>query len=71
VQFAQPGVSIEFDIDQKQAIATRKSIFKTMAISKSLVAGMHLPFPGIGHVRWDGKESYSWVPIEFAPLSKP
>jgi len=68
VQFAQPGVSIEFDVDEKQAIATRKSIFKTMAISKSLVAGMHLPFPGIGHVRWDGKESYSWVPIEFAPL---
>ncbi|HXE94933.1 MAG TPA: MBL fold metallo-hydrolase, partial [Dongiaceae bacterium] len=71
VQFANPGVSIEFDIDQKQAIATRKNIFKTMAISKSLVAGMHLPFPGIGHVRWDGKESYSWVPIEFAPLPKP
>jgi glyoxylase-like metal-dependent hydrolase (beta-lactamase superfamily II) len=70
VQFAQPGVSIEFDIDQKQAIATRKSIFKTMAISKSLVAGMHLPFPGIGHVRWEGKESYSWVPIEFAPMAK-
>ena len=70
VQFARPGVSIEFDVDQKQAIATRKSIFKTMAISKSLVAGMHLPFPGIGHVRWDGKESYSWVPIEFAPLVK-
>jgi len=71
VQFARPGVSIEFDVDQKQAIATRKSIFKTMAISKSLVAGMHLPFPGIGHVRWDGKESYSWVPIEFAPLPVP
>jgi hypothetical protein len=43
MQFAQPGVFIEFDIDQKQAIATRKSIFKTMAISTSLVAGMHLP----------------------------
>jgi glyoxylase-like metal-dependent hydrolase (beta-lactamase superfamily II) len=71
VQFARPGVSIEFDIDQKQAIVTRKSIFKTMAISKSMVAGMHLPFPGIGHVRWDGKESYSWVPIEFSPLPKP
>lgn len=71
VQFARPGVSIEFDVDQNQAIATRKNIFKTMAISKSLVAGMHLPFPGIGHVRWDGRESYSWVPIEFAPLPKP
>ncbi|HXE95953.1 MAG TPA: MBL fold metallo-hydrolase [Dongiaceae bacterium] len=71
VQFANPGVSIEFDVDQKQAIATRKSIFKAMAASKSLVAGMHLPFPGIGHVRADGKGSYSWVPIEFAPLPRP
>ena len=69
VQFAKPGVSIEFDIDQKQAIATRRSILKAMAASKSLVAGMHLPFPGIGHVRADGKDRYSWVPIEFAPLS--
>jgi glyoxylase-like metal-dependent hydrolase (beta-lactamase superfamily II) len=71
VQFARPGVSIEFDVDQKQAIATRKSLFKAMAESKSLVAGMHLPFPGLGHVRADGKGSYSWVPIEFAPLPRP
>jgi len=71
VQFANPGVSIEFDIDQKQAIATRKRIFKQMAANKTLVAGMHLPFPGLGHVRADGKGSYSWVPIEYAPLPKP
>lgn len=71
VQFARPGVSIEFDIDQKQAIATRRSIMKAMADSKSLVAGMHLPFPGIGHVREDGKGRYSWVPIEFGPLPTP
>lgn len=71
VQFANPGVSIEFDTDQKQAIATRRRIMKTMADSKSLVAGMHLPFPGIGHVREDGKGRYSWVPIEFGPLPTP
>ncbi|MFZ2303019.1 MAG: MBL fold metallo-hydrolase [Gallionella sp.] len=70
VQFAKPGVSIEFDIDQKQAITTRRSLMKAMAASKSLVAGMHLPFPGIGHVRAEGRGSYSWVPIEFAPLPK-
>lgn len=70
VQFAMPGVSIEYDIDRKQAVITRLSIMKAMADSKSLVAGMHLPFPGLGHVREDGKDSYSWVPIEFAPLAK-
>ena len=71
VQFARPGVSIEFDVDQKQAIATRRSIMKDMASIKSLVAGMHLPFPGLGHVRADSKGRYSWVPIEFAPMPKP
>lgn len=70
IQFAKPGVSIEFDTDQKQAIATRRAIMKAMAESKSLVAGMHLPFPGIGHVRAEGNDSYAWVPIEFSPLPK-
>lgn len=65
VQFARPGVSIEFDTDQKQAIATRRAIMRAMAESKSLVGGMHLPFPGLGHVRAEGKGSYSWVPVEF------
>lgn len=71
VQFTNPGVSIEFDVDQKQAIATRKRLFKQMAANKTLVAGMHLPFPGIGHVRADGKGRYSWVPVEFSPLPAP
>jgi glyoxylase-like metal-dependent hydrolase (beta-lactamase superfamily II) len=70
VQFAKPGVSIEFDVDQKRAIATRRELMQSTAASKTLVAGMHLPFPGIGHVRAEGKGSYSWVPIEFSPLPK-
>jgi glyoxylase-like metal-dependent hydrolase (beta-lactamase superfamily II) len=68
VQFAKPGVSIEFDTNQKQAVATRRRIMKAMAASRSLVAGMHLPFPGVGHVRANAKDNYSWVPIEFAPM---
>jgi glyoxylase-like metal-dependent hydrolase (beta-lactamase superfamily II) len=70
VQFARPGVSTEWESDQKQAIASRRSIMKAVAASKSLVAGMHLPFPGIGHIRADGKDSYSWVPIAYRPVSK-
>ena len=68
VQFAKPGVAIEFDVDQKKAIATRRAVFKSVAASRTLVAGMHLPFPGLGHVSTSGKDSYVWVPIEFSPL---
>jgi len=28
---------------------------------------MHLPFPGIGHVRAEGK-GFAWVPVEYGPL---
>lgn len=71
VQFARPDVAIEFDSDAKQAVDTRKRIFYRAAREKLLVAGMHLPFPGIGHVRKEAAGGYAWVPAEFAPLAAP
>ncbi|MDR3086763.1 MAG: MBL fold metallo-hydrolase [Azoarcus sp.] len=64
VQFAHPEVSIEFDADQKMAVATRRKIFADAARNRLLIAGAHLPFPGIGHVRAE-KQGYQWVPVEF------
>ena len=69
VQFARPEVAFEFDNDPKQAVATRKRVFHKAAREKLMVAGMHLPFPGVGHVRKEAK-GYAWVPAEFAPLAK-
>lgn len=69
VQFPQPKVTIEFDSDQAKALATRMKLFNWTAKDALLVAGAHLPFPGIGHVRADGKNSYTWVPIDFAPVA--
>lgn len=58
VQFANPAQSIGFDIDPDQARETRQKIFDAAAADKIRVAGMHLCFPGIGHVakRGDGYE---------------
>jgi glyoxylase-like metal-dependent hydrolase (beta-lactamase superfamily II) len=67
VQFARPEVAIEFDSDQKQAVIARKKLFAFAAKEKLAVAGMHLPFPGIGHVRSEGN-AYTWVPVEFSPI---
>jgi glyoxylase-like metal-dependent hydrolase (beta-lactamase superfamily II) len=50
VQFANPEQSIGYDIDPDQARETRKKIFDEVATDKIRVAGMHLCFPGIGHV---------------------
>jgi glyoxylase-like metal-dependent hydrolase (beta-lactamase superfamily II) len=70
VQFSHPDVAIEFDVDPKKAVAIRNDVFKRVAEGKTLIAGMHLPFPGIGHLRADGNNSYSWVPVQYSPISK-
>lgn len=67
VQFSRPEVTIEFDSDSAAAISSRKKAFAAAARDKLWVAGAHLPFPGIGHVRAEG-EGYAWVPVEYAPL---
>ncbi|MCR6630047.1 MAG: MBL fold metallo-hydrolase [Magnetospirillum sp.] len=67
VQFARPEVAIEFDVDKKRAVATRKRLLADAASRKLWVAGAHLPFPGIGHVRAESK-GYAWVPVEYGPV---
>lgn len=67
VQFAKPEVVIEFDTDSTQAKATRQRIFADASRDNLWVAGAHMPFPGLGHVRKEGA-GYAWVPAEFGPI---
>ncbi|WP_221930926.1 MBL fold metallo-hydrolase [Telmatospirillum sp. J64-1] len=69
VQFARPEVVIEFDTDKEAALATRKRILEEAARDRLAIAGAHLPFPGIGHVRNEG-QGYAWVPVEFGPYRR-
>lgn len=62
VQLPSPGVTIAFDLDQKAAAATRAQVFAQLANDGTLVAASHIQFPGIGHLRADGKK-YQWVPV--------
>ncbi|WP_075292918.1 MBL fold metallo-hydrolase [Pararhizobium arenae] len=64
LQFDKPGVAIEFDIDQKAAVLARDAAFKQAVEGKYLVAGAHIAFPGIGHVRKDST-NYDWLPINY------
>lgn len=67
VQLAHPEVSIEFDVDSAQAIESREAILEKSAENRWMIAGAHLPFPGLGHLRKESK-GYSWIPVAFAPL---
>jgi hypothetical protein len=59
------GIAVTFDNDPKQAVSTRLKVFRDAARDRILVAGMHLPFPGIGMIRSDGPDRYTWVPLSF------
>ena len=67
VQFARPSASFEVDADRQQADASRRRMLQRAAAEGWWVAGAHLPFPGLGHVRTEGK-NYAWVPAEYSPL---
>lgn len=65
LQYDHPEITVEFDVDQKQAAATRAIAFAEAADQKYLVAGAHHAFPGIGHVRRD-ETNYDWVPLLYS-----
>lgn len=56
LQFPRPDWTISFDLEQAQAAATRKRAFDMAATDRLLVAGMHLPYPGLGYVEQAGTE---------------
>ena len=67
VQFADPTVTIDFDVDPAQAIATRRRVLQDAARRGYLVGGAHLSFPGIGHVRIDHR-GYAWAPSPYQAI---
>jgi glyoxylase-like metal-dependent hydrolase (beta-lactamase superfamily II) len=67
VQFPQPQVTISFDNDSKSAAIQRKKAYADAAKGGYLVAGAHLPFPGIGHIRAEGR-GYIWVPVDYQQI---
>lgn len=64
VQFRDPTITIDFDVDQKQAALQRERAFADAAKEGYLVALDHVYFPGIGHLRTDG-DHYSWIALPY------
>jgi glyoxylase-like metal-dependent hydrolase (beta-lactamase superfamily II) len=65
VQFPDPAVTIQFDTDSDQALAQRRKAFADAAHDGFWVAGAHLAFPGVGHLRSSGN-GYTWVPANYS-----
>jgi glyoxylase-like metal-dependent hydrolase (beta-lactamase superfamily II) len=66
LQFPEPERALVFDTDLPMAIASRKKVFDMAATDRLLIAGAHLPFPGVGHVA-KAAVGYAYVPSPWAP----
>ncbi len=67
VQFAEPAVTIRFDTDSKAAAAQRKAAYAEAARQRHWVGAAHLSFPGLGHLRAEGK-GYVFVPANYSVI---
>ncbi len=61
VQVPRPEVTMVVDTDPAMAEASRRRIFDMAASERLLVTGMHLHYPGFGHVAREGNE-FRFVP---------
>ena len=67
VQFPEPGVTIQFDTDSKNAALQRKRAYAEAAKQGYMVGSAHISFPGLGHLRTLGK-GYEWLPVNYNGL---
>lgn len=59
IQFAHPQASMSYDTDPATSARTRQTIFRDLATSGGLVAGMHMDFPCFGTITVE-EGKYRW-----------
>jgi glyoxylase-like metal-dependent hydrolase (beta-lactamase superfamily II) len=64
VQLRHPEITAVFDIDPAAAAAMRNQLLPTLAHESVMIAGPHMPFPGIGRLRREAN-GYVWAPVIF------
>jgi hypothetical protein len=67
VQFPGPEITITCDVDNDAARRQRLAQLRRLAQEGVVVAGAHMPFPGIGHVPAED-QGFAFVPVD--PLDR-
>ncbi|PSJ80423.1 MBL fold metallo-hydrolase [Neisseria iguanae] len=70
IQMQHPEVAVDFDADSISARKSRLKMLPEIAKGEILVAGAHLPFPGLGHIRETKDGGYRWIPVEYTLIRK-
>jgi glyoxylase-like metal-dependent hydrolase (beta-lactamase superfamily II) len=63
VQFAEPGISASYDMDQQAAATSRRQLLDYCARNNVPLGGMHIVYPAIGRVTADGP-GFRWIPFQ-------
>jgi glyoxylase-like metal-dependent hydrolase (beta-lactamase superfamily II) len=64
VQLADPNMSVTFDVDPKAAAKSRIRVFDYAAKNNIKIAGMHIPFSGVGYISKGEGISYKFEAVE-------
>ncbi len=66
LQFANPVICASFDMNHARAVASRLKFFGLASGNGKYAAAMHLPYPGVGTIAEEPKESarYRFLPAE-------
>jgi beta-aspartyl-peptidase (threonine type) len=70
IQMPCPQVAVTYDADPKDAVACRMKILEYAEKNRIPVAGMHIPFPGMGTVAKDeisGGYTFTPIPLNTRP----
>jgi glyoxylase-like metal-dependent hydrolase (beta-lactamase superfamily II) len=65
VQVPDPAVGMKYDWNVATAVSSRVAGFALAARNAWWVAGAHVSFPGIGHLRDQGNGKYIWIPANY------
>jgi glyoxylase-like metal-dependent hydrolase (beta-lactamase superfamily II) len=64
VQMRYPQLSVIFDVDTRQTIASRMKILEYVSKNNIPIGGMHIVFPGMGNLKANSEGGYIFTPLE-------
>jgi glyoxylase-like metal-dependent hydrolase (beta-lactamase superfamily II) len=64
IQLAYPETGVDADSSRERAASTRRALLKELSNEKTLVAGAHLDFPGLGYIAREG-EGFRFLPEQW------
>lgn len=64
IQLPVPELCPRYDMNPKEAVASRKRILDLVAKEQIPIGAMHLPAPSLGYIKVDGEGGYVFLPLK-------